>query len=149
MKFFKTEMDLQPTVDHSIWPLVIYAVLAVTIAGGMLLISYFLGQRHHEKATGEIFESGIPVTGDARLRFPVHYYIVAMFFVIFDLEAVFIILWAVSFQETGWLGYWGIFTFIVILFVVLIYEWRMGALDFGPQGKKILKAYHELKKNKK
>jgi NADH-quinone oxidoreductase subunit A len=141
-------MDPQPTVDHSMWPIVIYAVLTVAISGGMLVASYFLGQRHHDKATNEIFESGIPVTGDARLRFPVHYYIVAMFFVIFDLEAVFIILWAVSVQETGWLAYWGIFTFIVILLVVLIYEWRIGALDFGPQGKKILKAYHELKNNK-
>jgi NADH-quinone oxidoreductase subunit A len=142
-------MEPQPTVDHSIYPVIIYAVLALIITGGMLLISYFLGQRHHTKVTGEIFESGIPVTRDARLRFPVHYYIVAMFFVIFDLEAVFIILWAVSFQETGWLAYWGIFTFIIILLVVLIYEWRIGALDFGPQGRKILKAYHELKKTKK
>jgi NADH-quinone oxidoreductase subunit A len=142
-------MDLQPTVDHPLWPLIIYAVLAIAITGGMLLISYFLGQRHHNKSTGEIFESGIPVTGDARLRFPVHYYIVAMFFVIFDLEAVFIILWAVSFQETGWMAYWAIFIFIVILLAVLIYEWRTGALDFGPQGKKILKAYQELKNKKK
>lgn len=142
-------MDPQPTVDHSIWPILIYTALAVIITAGMLLISFFLGERHHAKATGEIFESGIPVTGDARLRFPVHYYIVAMFFVLFDLEAVFIILWAVSFRESGWLAYWGIFIFILILLVVLIYEWRIGALDFGPQGKKILKAYRELKKNKK
>lgn len=141
------DMDPQPTVDQSVWPLVIYAILAVALTAGMLLISWFLGQRHAEQGTSKIFESGIDVTGDARLRFSVHFYIVAMFFVIFDLEAAFIILWAVTFRYTGWIAYWGIFIFIMILFAVLLYEWRIGALDFGPQGKKILKAYHKLKKN--
>ncbi|MBR9997639.1 MAG: NADH-quinone oxidoreductase subunit A, partial [Cyclobacteriaceae bacterium] len=100
-----TEMEPKPTVDLSVWPLVIYAILTVALTAGMLLISWFLGQRHREKGTGQIFESGIEVTGDARLRFSVHYYIVAMFFVIFDLEAAFIILWAVTFRHTGWLAY--------------------------------------------
>jgi NADH-quinone oxidoreductase subunit A len=141
-------MDPEPTVDQFIWPLLIYAVLAVAVSGGMLLISYFLGQKHHEKRTAEIFESGIPATRKARLRFSVHYYIIAMFFVIFDLEVAFILLWAVSFKQTGWFAYWGIFIFITILLVVLIYEWKIGALDYGPQGRKILKAYHKLNQKK-
>ena len=113
----------------------------------MIFISYFLGQKHREKATGEVFESGIEITGEARLRFPVHFYIIAMFFVIFDLEAVFIISWAVAFKEVGWMGYWGIVTFIGILLAVLVYEWRIGALDFGPKGNEIIEAYRKLKKS--
>ncbi len=142
-------MQTQIATDPSIWPLLIYAGLAVAITAGMLLISNFLGQRHSEKATVQMYESGIEVTGDARLRFPVKYYIIAMFFVIFDLEAAFIIIYAVTFKQTGWIGYWGIVVFITILLAVLIYEWRTGALDFGPKGKKILKAYHKLKDKKK
>ena len=68
-----------------------------------------------------------------------------MFFVIFDLEAVFIISWAVAFKELGWVGYWGIVIFIGMLLAALVYEWRIGAFDFGPKGKHIIKAYKKLK----
>ncbi|MDB5260834.1 MAG: NADH-quinone oxidoreductase subunit [Adhaeribacter sp.] len=67
-----------------------------------------------------------------------------MLFVIFDVETVFILSWAIAFQELGWYGYFGVLTFIFILVVVLIYEWRNGALDFGPDGKKILQAYKKI-----
>lgn len=126
-----------------LWPLLVYAALVLLIVGGMLTLSYFLGERHKETQTDTIYESGIKTTGDARIRFPVHFYIVAMFFVIFDLEAAFIISWAISFRQTGWGGYTGVFIFIAVLLVVLLYEWRIGALDFGPKGKKILKEYHK------
>lgn len=127
-----------------LWPLVFYAALVVLLTVGMITISYFLGQRHKERETDEPFESGIVSTGSARIRFSAHYYIVAMFFVIFDLEAVFIVSWAVAFKELGWAGYIAILIFIGVLVFVLIYEWRIGALDFGPSGKKILKAQKKL-----
>ena len=117
----------------------IYAIAVIGITGSMILISYFLGNRHKEKATTEPYESGIVSTGGARLRFSAHYYVIAIFFVIFDLEAVFIVAWAIAFRELSWAGFWGISVFIGILFVVLIYEWRNGALDFAPSGRKILK----------
>jgi NADH-quinone oxidoreductase subunit A len=129
--------------SFELWPLLVYAALVLFIVGGMLVLSYFLGQRHRETQTDTIYESGIKTTGDARIRFPVHFYIVAMFFVIFDLEAAFIISWSISFRQTGWGGYIGVFIFIAVLLVVLLYEWRIGALDFGPKGKKILKEYHK------
>jgi NADH-quinone oxidoreductase subunit A len=110
------------------------------------MISYFTGERHRVKGTDEIYESGVPVTGDARIRFSADFYLIAMYFVIFDVEALFVILWALVFRETGWTGYWGMFIFIALLLIVVVYEWRTGALDFGPKGKKILKAYHELNK---
>lgn len=61
---------------------------------------------------------------------------------IFDLEAVFVVSWAISLRQVGWAGYVGVLIFILILVAVLIYEWRIGALDFGPNSKKILKAYY-------
>ncbi|MBW7838081.1 MAG: NADH-quinone oxidoreductase subunit A [Chitinophagaceae bacterium] len=127
----------------SLWPLLVYAggvVLLVTI---MLTASHFLGERHKETVTDRPYESGIKVTGDARFRFPVHFYILAMLFVIFDLEVVFVVAWAIHAKALGWAGYIAISIFIGLLVAVLIYEWRMGALDFGPSGKKILKSYHE------
>ncbi len=132
-----------PTI---IWPLLLYAILAILLVSSMLGISYFLGQKHNERATGDVYEAGIAPTESARLRFPIQYYIVAMFFVIFDLEAAFIFAWAVGLKELGWTGYIGASIFIFILFAVLFYEWRIGALDFVPNGKKILKAYKARKK---
>ena len=96
-----------------------------------------LGERHTEKLTNVPYESGIPPTGNARLRFSSHFYLIAIFFVIFDLDAVFILAWAISFRELGLAGYLGILVFIGILLAVLVYEIGIGSLDFGPQGKKI------------
>lgn len=107
-----------------------------------------LGERHKDRATGEAYESGILSTGSARLRFPSQFYLIAMLFVIFDIETVFIISWAIAFEELGWAGYIAVGVFIFILLVVLIYEWRNGALDFGPDGKKILRAYKKLRKGR-
>lgn len=126
-----------------LWPFLVYGIAVVILVCGMLIISHFLGERHNEPETDTVFESGIKATGSARLLFPIHFYIIAMFFVIFDLEAVFILSWAIAIKAVGWGGYIGILIFIVILVAVLIYEWRIGALDFGPNGKRILKAYYK------
>lgn len=112
----------------------------------MLAISYVLGQRHKERATDEPYEGGIVSQGSARMRFSSQFYMIAMLFVIFDVETIFIMSWAIAFEELGWYGYIGVLIFIILLVVVLIYEWRNGALDFGPDGKKILKAYRKTTK---
>jgi NADH-quinone oxidoreductase subunit A len=124
-------------------PFLVYGIAVVLLVCAMLVISYFLGEKHEESATDEVFESGIKVTGSARLLFPIHFYVIAMFFVIFDLEAVFILSWAIAIRAVGWAGYIGILVFNGVLVSVLIYEWRIGALDFGPSGKKILRAYYK------
>ena len=135
-------------VDHTfdIWPFLLYAVLVILLLIAILGLSYILGQHHREKATDLPYEGGIEQTGSARLRFSAQFYLVAMLFVIFDVEAVFIMLWALGFYELGWPGYIGVAIFIAQLVVVLIYEWGIGALDFGPDGLKILKAYKKIKK---
>ena len=131
-----------------LWPVLLYIAAALAVVVGMLGVSHFLGERRKDHSQIEPYESGIETTGSARLRFPVKFYLIAMFFVLFDIESIFVITWAISFCELGWAGYTGILVFTGILFVVLLYEWRTGALDFGPDGKKILKNYHRYKDKK-
>ncbi len=120
-----------------LWPLALYFFAAIMIVGGMIILSHVLGQRHREKATGEPYESGIVSTGTAHLRFDVKFYLVAMFFVIFDLEAVFLFAWAVSLRQAGWSGYAEMLVFISILVAALIYIWRLGGLDWGTPKQKL------------
>jgi NADH-quinone oxidoreductase subunit A len=129
-----------------LWPLLAYGAIVFTLVGAILGLSYFLGQHHTERATNEPYEGGILSIGSARLRFSAQFYLIAMLFVIFDVETIFIFSWAVTFKELGWVGYAGVLVFAFVLFIVLIYEWRNGALNFGPDGKKILKAYKRLPK---
>lgn len=112
-------------------PLLVYAAGVVLVVATMLGLSHVLGQQHRERATGEPFESGIPITGSARVRLSANFYLIAMFFVIFDLEAVFIFAWAIAAREAGWSGYAVMVVFVCILFVALLYLWRLGALDWA------------------
>ena len=123
-----TDAALQTT---PLWPLVVYFVAVVGLVTVMIVLSYVLGQRHKDMATGEPFESGIVSTGSARMRFDAQFYLMAMFFVIFDLETAFIFGWAIAASEVGWTGYVEILVFIGILLAALLYLWRMGALDWG------------------
>lgn len=111
----------------------VYFTVVLVIVTVMLVLSYLLGERHHERATGEVYESGMPPTGSARIRISVKYYLIAMFFVIFDLEAAFIYVWAVSFRALGWPGYIEALIFIGVLLAALVYLWRSGALEWGPK----------------
>jgi NADH-quinone oxidoreductase subunit A len=116
-----------------LWPMGLFLVLAVLVVAGMLVVSAVLGQRHSGGAMGEIYESGVVSTGSARMRFSAKFYLMAMFFVLFDLEAAFIYAYAVAFPELGWAGYVEIVIFIFILGAALFYLWRIGALEWGPQ----------------
>ncbi|PRY11333.1 NADH dehydrogenase subunit A [Pontibacter ummariensis] len=137
---------MNTTSDNAtlLWPLVVYGAIVLSLVGIILGLSYILGQRHHDRATGEPYEGGILSAGTARMRFSSQFYLVAMLFVIFDVETIFILSWAIAFRELGWYGYLGVLVFMVMLVVVLVYEWRNGALDFGPDGKKILAAYKRM-----
>ena len=136
---------MPPEQGINFWPFIIFASIVISLAVIMIWISHFLGERHKEKTTDEPYESGMPPTGDARLRFSSGFYLIAMFFVIFDLDAAFIILWAVSFRELGLPGYIGLLVFIAILIILLIYEISIGALEFGPNGKRILKYKNKMR----
>ena len=113
------------------WPLGVYAGAVLVLIAAVLLLSYVLGSRHRERATAEPFESGVVSVGYGRLRYPAHFFLVAVFFVIFDLETVFVFAWAVSARAAGWAGYIEMLIFVGILLAALLYLWRAGALEWG------------------
>jgi NADH-quinone oxidoreductase subunit A len=128
-------MDLQ-----SLGPLLVFSVAVIAIAALMLGLPALLGERHGRKpdrsgevGTNEPYESGIRPTGSAQIRLPIQYYLMAMFFVIFDLESVFLYAWAVAVPETGWPGFIEAFIFVTVLLAALAYLWRIGALDWSAQ----------------
>lgn len=96
----------------------------------MLGVAYVFGSRPTKRPGAEPYESGMIPTGSARVRFDVLFFLNAMFFVVFDLETMFVIAWAIAFRQVGWVGYLEIVVFIVVLLAALIYLWRLGALDW-------------------
>jgi NADH-quinone oxidoreductase subunit A len=122
---------------EKLWTLGVYFIAVFLLVAAMLAVSYVLGERHNEHATGQPYESGILSEGSARVHVSAKFYLVAMFFVIFDLEAVFIFAWAIAARELGWVGYCEILAFIAILLATLAYLWCSGALDWGPNRRAI------------
>ncbi len=119
-------------MDLVLWPLVLYAAAVVILVAAVLGLSYVLGQHHRERTTGRPYESGSPLTGSARARVSVSFYLVAMFFVVFDVESIYIFAWAVAWRALGWTGYIEVLVFVGILLTALVYLWRLGALDWAP-----------------
>ncbi|TLM79681.1 NADH-quinone oxidoreductase subunit A [Microbulbifer harenosus] len=123
-------MPLQSVSNY--WPLLVYALAVLGLIALMLGLSHTLGQKRRDPATHEPYESGIVPTGDAHIRISVGYYLVAIMFVIFDLEAVYLFAWAICVRQAGLPGLVEASIFIGVLLVGLIYIWRLGALDWGP-----------------
>ncbi|HJR78040.1 MAG TPA: NADH-quinone oxidoreductase subunit A [Nitrospiraceae bacterium] len=126
------------------WPLLLYLSVVVVVVAVMIIMPSLLGERHrrksqreNERGTAEPYESGIAPTGTAKLRVPVQYYLVAMLFVIFDVEAVYLYGWALVAREAGWLGFVEAAVFIGILLAALAYLWRVGALDWTVQRRRL------------
>ena len=119
------------TDGPSYWPFAVYGCAVLLLVATMLLLSWVLGQRRANDATNMPFESGVVPVGSSQLRLSVEFYLVAILFVIFDLETVFILAWAVAFFELGWSGFIAVGIFILILIVALIYELSTGALNWG------------------
>ena len=118
--------------------LVLYIALVIGLCVVMLGLSWMLGERTpYTRATLDPYESGILHVGFARYRFSAKFYLMAMFFVIFDLEAVFVYAWAVSARESGWPGYVEMLVFLTILIAALAYLWRLGALEWAPKPRKL------------
>jgi len=116
------------TID--IWPLLVYSLIVVVLVPALLVASSLLGQKRQDHATHDVYESGIVSTGSAQLKIAVPFYLTAILFIIFDLEAAFLVAWAISIREDGWLGYIEVFIFITILLAGLLYLWKSGALEW-------------------
>ncbi|MBP4042636.1 MULTISPECIES: NADH-quinone oxidoreductase subunit A [Aeromonas] len=118
-------------VQH--WAFAVYVIGAICICLIMIGLAALLGGRAYGRAKNKPFESGVDSVGNARLRFSAKFYLVAMFFVIFDVEALYLFAWSVSVRESGWVGFIEATIFITLLLVGLIYLWRIGALDWAPK----------------
>jgi NADH-quinone oxidoreductase subunit A len=117
-----------------------YLAIVVLLIGVLMIVTHLSGERHYEQGTGIPYESGMLPTGSARFRFSADFYLVAMFFVIFDISAVFLFAWAVAARELAWPGYVAVLVFMVETAAGLAYLWRKGAFDWGARR---LKAHRE------
>ncbi|MGZ8163113.1 MAG: NADH-quinone oxidoreductase subunit A [Methylobacter sp.] len=124
-------MNTEAILAANLLPLIIYFGAVLAITGVMLGGAYLLGQRHRAKAADEPFESGIVPAGDVYIRFSVHFYLLAIFFVIFDMETVFLFAWSIALNESGWPGFIEALIFILVLIAALIYLWAIGALEWS------------------
>ncbi|WP_166265539.1 NADH-quinone oxidoreductase subunit A [Marinobacter caseinilyticus] len=115
------------------WAVGLFVLAVIALCVFMIAVSSLLGGRSQGRSKTLPFESGVVGTGHPRQRFSVKFYLVAMLFVIFDIEAVFLFAWAVSVRDVGWAGFWGAAVFIVILLAGLLYDSRVGALEWAPK----------------
>ena len=118
------------------WSAIAFILAAIGLVVFMLVVPRLLGGRSQGTQKEEIFEAGVVGAGNARIRLSEKFYLVAIFFVIFDLEALYLYAYAVSVRETGWLGYATAATFIVDLLIGLVYALSLGALSWAPADKR-------------
>ena len=118
------------------WSAIAFILAAIGLVVFMLVVPRLLGGRSQGTQKEEIFEAGVVGAGNARIRLSAKFYLVAIFFVIFDLEALYLYAYAVSVRETGWLGYATAATFIVDLLIGLVYALSLGALNWAPADKR-------------
>lgn len=123
------------TIAHN-WSFAVYIFGVLFVCVFMLAIPVLMGGRSKGRAKTEPFESGIVSVGGARLRLSAKFYLVAMFFVIFDIEALFLYAWSVSVRESGWAGFIEVVIFVSVLLVGLFYIWRIGALDWSSESRR-------------
>jgi len=122
--------------EPGILPLLVYVLLVLGLIGVSLFLASWLGEKKREPEKLRPYESGIIPTGAARLLYPVPFYLVAAFFLIFDIEGAYIFSWAIAFDRLGWSGWLQISFFILVLLVSLIYLWKKGGLEWGPTHQK-------------
>jgi len=115
------------------FPVLVQGLLAVVIAAALIIISYAFGKKVRNKIKDTPYESGITPTGDARSRFSVKFYLVAMLFIVFDIEAIFLYPWAVVYRDLKWFGFVEMLIFVVLILSGFFYIWKKGALDWSQQ----------------
>ena len=113
------------------FPVLLQALIAMGLAAGLLTASFLLGKRVRNRVKDIPYESGIVPTGDARERFSVKFYMVAMLFILFDVEAVFLYPWAVIAKELKMFGFWEMLIYIGLVLVGFFYIWKKGVIDWN------------------
>jgi len=112
-----------------LWPIAAYFLILAGMLIFMMLLSYFLGPKTKSRAKNIPYESGVISVSDNKTRFTSHFFLYAIFFVIFDLETIYLFAWVIAFEEVGWMGFIEASIFIFVLLAALIYIWRIGALS--------------------
>jgi len=113
------------------FPVLVQGILAVVIAAALIIISYLFGKRVKNSVKDMPYESGIRPVGDARGRFSVKFYLVAMLFILFDIEAIFLYPWAVVYRELKWFGFVEMLLFVILILCGFFYMWKKGALEWS------------------
>jgi NADH-quinone oxidoreductase subunit A len=111
-------------------PIVVFIVIAAVIACVMIAFSFLAGKQKPDADKNAAYECGFDAFDDARSRFDVRFYLVAILFIIFDLEIAFLFPWAITLGDIGLFGFWSMMTFLGILTIGFIYEWNKGALEW-------------------
>ena len=119
------------TLTETYFPVLLQAIIAMGLAAGLLTVSFLLGKRVRNRIKDTPYESGITPTGDARQRFSVKFYLVAMLFIVFDIEAIFLYPWAVVYRELKMFGFIEMLVFVVLILSGFFYIWKKGALDWS------------------
>jgi len=111
-------------------PLVIFIAIALGIGLALLIVPFIVAYRQPDPIKLSAYECGFNAFDDARMRFDVRFYLVAILFIIFDLEVSFLFPWAVAFGKLGAFGFWSMMVFLAVLTIGFIYEWKKGALEW-------------------
>ena len=111
-------------------PVIIFLVIGAVISGLFVVGSLLLAPSEPDPEKNSAYECGLIAFDDARMKFDVRFYLVAILFIIFDLEVAFLFPWAISLGKIGLLGFWSMVVFLGVLTVGFIYEWRRGALEW-------------------
>ena len=115
---------------QSYLPIVVFIGVAIAIGGALLVAPFIVAYKQPDVEKLSAYECGFAAFDDARMKFDVRFYLVAILFIIFDLEVAFLFPWAVAFKSIGWFGFWSMMVFLGVLTVGFIYEWKKGALEW-------------------
>jgi NADH-quinone oxidoreductase subunit A len=111
-------------------PVVIFIAVSLLIGCALLVAPFLIAYRNPDPEKLSAYECGFNAFDDARMKFDVRFYLVAILFIIFDLEVAFLFPWAVSFADIGMFGFWSMMIFLGVLTIGFIYEWKKGALEW-------------------
>jgi NADH-quinone oxidoreductase subunit A len=112
------------------FPILLFIIVAFAVGGAMIGVGWVLGPSRPDSEKLSPYECGFEAFEDARMKFDVRYYLVAILFILFDLEIAFLFPWAVTLNEIGAFGFWSMMIFLAILVVGFVYEWKKGALEW-------------------
>jgi NADH-quinone oxidoreductase subunit A len=111
-------------------PVLIFIGVSLAIAAALMASSFLVAYRRPDSEKLSAYECGFNAFDDARMKFDVRFYLVAILFIIFDLEVAFLFPWAVAFKDIGWFGFWSMMVFLAVLTIGFVYEWKKGALEW-------------------